>query len=138
MHLGKSIIVTLTLLLCAGCASGPMRDIGLDRLAPGKGEQELSAGIRSYEDGNYKLASSQLRSALDAGLTFRSDEVRAYKYLAFIDCAAGREKSCREAFKKALALDPEFELSPAEAGHPLWGPVFRSVKGEVAGKTPRK
>jgi hypothetical protein len=28
----------------------------------------------------------------------------------------------------ALDADPDFVLQPAEAGHPLWGPVFTSVK----------
>ena len=25
-----------------------------------------------------------------------------------------------------------FDLTPAEAGHPIWGPVFRAVKADVA------
>jgi hypothetical protein len=25
-------------------------------------------------------------------------------------------------------LDPSFELEASEAGHPIWGPVFRNVK----------
>ena len=33
-----------------------------------------------------------------------------------------------DAFGRALQLDPAFTLTPAEAGHPLWGPVFRSLK----------
>jgi hypothetical protein len=40
---------------------------------------------------------------------------------------------CYESFRKALALKPDFELTPAEAGHPVWGPVFRSAKAK-AGK----
>jgi hypothetical protein len=38
--------------------------------------------------------------------------------------------ACREEFRKALTMDPSLELSPAEAGHPVWGPVFRSLKGK--------
>ena len=105
--------------------------------APGKGEQELARGIRSYEDGEYKKAAKQLQNALDLGLDAKSDQAKAHKYLAFITCVSGREKSCRDEFGKALAADPQFDLDPAEAGHPLWGPVWRSVKTERAGKAKR-
>ena len=35
---------------------------------------------------------------------------------------------------KVLALDNKFDLTPAEAGHPLWGPVFRNLKAELDAK----
>jgi Tfp pilus assembly protein PilF len=105
--------------------------MGLDKLSPRKAEHELSTGIRSYEDGNYKAAAKSLQTALDEGLTFKSDQVMAHKYLAFIHCASEREKTCREEFKKALELDPKFELNTAESGHPIWGPAFRSVRAEM-------
>lgn len=117
--------------LLAGCASEPMRNIGLDKLSPRKAEQELSAGLRNYEDGNYKAASKSLQNALDAGLTFKSDQVTAHKYLAFIHCASEREKLCRDEFRKALELDPKFELTTVEEGHPVWGPAFRGVQVEM-------
>lgn len=94
----------------------------------GWAEQELAAGIASYEDGAYKLAERQLQTALALGLDTRNKRVSAHKYLAFIHCVAGNEAQCRNEFRKALALDARFALSPAEAGHPIWGPVFRSLK----------
>lgn len=121
-------------MVLAGCSSAPIRELGLDKYAPRKAEQELSAGIASYEDGNYKAALRSLQSALDQGLTFKSDKVSAYKYQAFIYCASEREKQCRDTFRKLLEVDPSFELSAAEAGHPIWGTVFRSVKSEVSTK----
>lgn len=130
-RLSALVIPVLVLLLGAGCSSAPVRDIGLDKLAPRKAEQELSNGIKSYEDGNYKTAAKSLQNALDAGLTFDSDAVRAHKYLAFTHCLSNREKQCRDEFRKALELDSKFDLAPAEAGHPIWGPVFRSVKAEA-------
>lgn len=117
--------------MLAGCASEPMRNIGLDKFSPRKAEQELSAGLRNYEDGNYKTASKFLQNALDAGLTFKSDQVTAHKYLAFIHCASEREKLCRDEFRKALGLNPKFELTTAEEGHPVWGPAFRGVQVEM-------
>jgi Tfp pilus assembly protein PilF len=118
-------------IMLAGCASEAMRNIGLDKFTPRKAEQELTAGLRFYEDGNYKAASKSLQNALDAGLTFKSDRVIAHKHLAFILCTSEKEKLCRDEFKKALELDPKFELSPAEEGHPVWGPAFRGVKVEM-------
>ncbi|WP_223247385.1 TssQ family T6SS-associated lipoprotein [Sulfuriferula sp. AH1] len=102
----------------------------MDKFAPRKAEQELSTGIHSYENGNYQTAAKTIQNALNNGLTFKSDQVTAHKYLAFINCISEREKLCREEFKRALVLDPNFELSMAEAGHPIWGPVYRSVKEE--------
>jgi Tfp pilus assembly protein PilF len=124
------LISALLMLLGSGCSSGPARDVGLDKLSPRKAEQELSTGIMNYEDGNYKAAAKSLHSALDSGLTFDSDAARAHKYLAFIHCLSNREKQCRDEFRKALEKDNKFDLDPAEAGHPIWGPVFRAVKAE--------
>lgn len=103
----------------------------------GLAEQELVKGIKSYEDGDYKSAARQLQAALNFGLAGRAEQVKAHKYLAFINCVSSRIPACRDEFRKAFAIDPQFELEPAEAGHPLWGPVFRAVKAEAA-KPPRK
>ena len=37
-------------------------------------------------------------------------------------------------YEKALEVDPKFDLGPAEAGHPIWGPVFRNVKEDIVAK----
>ena len=113
-----------------GCSSGPVRDIGLDKLAPRKAEQELSAGLKSYENGQYPQAMKHIQTALSSDLTFKSDRITAYKHLAFIYCITDRKKQCHAMFKEALEIDPEFDLSAAEAGHPLWGPVYREVQAE--------
>jgi Tfp pilus assembly protein PilF len=131
MRLCLLIAISTTLLLITiGCSSGPVRAIGFDKLSTSKANQALSTGIQNYEDGNYKTAAKDLQSALDLGLTFDSDAVQAHKYLAFIHCLSNREKQCRDEFRKALEKDSKFDLKPEEAGHPIWGPVFRSVKAE--------
>ena len=109
-----------------GCSTQPVQQIR--GIFQSKGEPQLKAGIRYYEDGKYPAATSSLQNALAAGLS-DSDQVKANKYLAFISCGSGRERQCRAYFRRALELDPSFELEPAEAGHPMWGPVFRNVKG---------
>lgn len=115
-----------------GCESAPIKGIQDDikvLFQSGKAEQDLAAGVREYEDHNYTEASRSLQASLDAGLKSKSDQIKAHKYLAFIHCVSARERQCRDEFRKALKIDPAFELEPAEAGHPNWGPVFRSVKG---------
>ena len=87
----------------------------------------LQAGLRLYEDGAYAESAKSLQVAIDQGLATK-DRARAHKYLAFIHCASSREQLCRDEFRKALADDPALDLAPAEAGHPIWGPIFRAVK----------
>ena len=101
-----------------------------------KARQELVSGIASYEDGAYKVASRQLQSALALGLESGAEQARAHKYLAFMHCVGGRDRLCRNEFRKALDTDPGFDLSAAESGHPTWGPVFRKLKetGKPAAK----
>lgn len=90
-------------------------------------ENRLAAGIAQYQEGNYAQAQRLLQSSLAEGLPTRASQARAHKYLAFIYCVTDRTPQCREEFNKALAADPKFTLTAAEAGHPQWGPVFRSV-----------
>lgn len=107
-----------------GCAVGPFKDLRASRSA---GTGYLEDGVRNYEEGNYRAAQRRLQFALEEGLS-RPDRVKAHKYLAFISCVSGQQLTCREEFGIAFELDPDFDLGPAEAGHPIWGPVFRSVK----------
>lgn len=111
---------------CAHTIAGMKEDISA--LFPSsRGQKDLDAGVKSYEDGNYRPASRLIQSGLDKGLV-TAEKVRAHKYLAFIHCVSGELQRCRDEFGKALELDPSFELREDEAGHPIWGPVFRSVK----------
>ena len=104
---------------------------------PPTAEQQLDRGVKSYEDGDYKSAARELQAALDLGLAAPADRARAHKYLAFMVCVTGREKSCRDEFRMALEADPNFALAPAEAGHPVWGRVLRSVKADLAKAAPK-
>lgn len=90
-------------------------------------EARLKSGITLYEEGNYAQAQRGLQGALNEGLASRTDQARAYKYLAFIYCVTDRVAQCRQEFNNAFSADPKFSLTAAEAGHPSWGPVYRSV-----------
>lgn len=127
MHTMRPILILLfATALIAGCATGPFKDVTLGRSA---GSGYLEDGIHNYEEGNYRTAARRMQYALEEGLS-RPDRVKAHKYLAFIACVSGQQLTCREEFGIALDLDPQFDLDAAEAGHPIWGPVFKSVKSK--------
>ena len=92
--------------------------------APASGLQE---GIRMYNDGDYNGAIRRL-SARDVNNGPLATRLQALKYLAFSYCVTSRPGPCRQAFDRALRLDPSFDLAPGEHGHPLWGPVFTKAK----------
>jgi Tfp pilus assembly protein PilF len=116
----RKTIAMLATLLLTGCGA-------TTGLFQSKGEQALSSGMSQYEAGEYGEAQKSFTAALEAGIELK-DQVEARKHLAFIHCVSGRPAQCRAEFRRALELNPQLELAPAEAGHPSWGPVFRSVK----------
>ncbi|HXZ52221.1 MAG TPA: TssQ family T6SS-associated lipoprotein [Burkholderiales bacterium] len=124
------LLAAAVMLLLAGCQSEPVRELQrtFNDLFAHKGEAALAKGLRDYDDGHYAQSARSLQLALEQGLS-NADRVKAHKYLAFINCADGRVGPCRDEFRAALEIDPSMQLAPAEAGHPVWGPVFRSVKG---------
>lgn len=118
----------------AGCASPhaappaqPAAPNGLAELMERPAERALIEGIRAYDDAQYAVAEAALRKALGAGLASARDRASAHKLLAFISCSSQRLAECESAFKAARAADPAFALNRSEAGHPLWGPVYRKV-----------
>lgn len=120
-----SIVVALAAALAA-CGTAPMRAIqSLFQSSPGTAT--LNAGLRQYDEGAYAESARSLNGAIEQGLN-DPERANAHKHLAFIHCASNRERPCREEFRKALAADPALELAPAEAGHPIWGPVYKAVK----------
>jgi Tfp pilus assembly protein PilF len=117
------------IVLAAGCAP-PTAPPGLMDVAERTAEKALLAGIRAYEDGQYPESERQLGTALQAGLASAKDRAAANKYLAFVYCTSNRMAECEQAFRSARKADPMFALSKSEAGHPLWGPVYkRAVPG---------
>ena len=122
----RALLLILAALVLAGCETGPFKNLGVARYA---GNSYLAEGELNYEEGNYKVAKRRLQFALEEGLS-RPDRIKAHKFLAFIACVSSQPLTCREEFAIALELDPNFELDAAEAGHPIWGPMFKSVKAK--------
>jgi Tfp pilus assembly protein PilF len=107
---------------CAVPAEG-----GLSEVMQRPAERALLTGVRAYDDGQYADAERELNRALSAGLSSAKDRALAQKHLAFVYCSSQRMKPCESAFRAARAADAEFALSRAEAGHPLWGPIYKRV-----------
>ena len=118
------VLLAATALLASACVTtGP----GLTDVMQRPAERALLTGLRAYEDGQYADAERELKKALDIGLSSAKDRASAHKHLAFVYCTSNRAPACDQAFRAAVAADPEFALSKAEAGHPQWGPVYRRV-----------
>ena len=93
----------------------------------------LRDGIRMFNEGDFNGAIRRL-SQRDVNNGPLATRLTALKYQAFSYCVTARPAPCRQAFDRALRLDPGFDLSPGEHGHPLWGPVFTKAKQAVASR----
>jgi hypothetical protein len=114
--------------------AGPQRDRDGDGVPDNVKEGNgLREGVKLYEDGDFNGAIRRL-SARDVNNGPLATRVTALKYTAFSYCVTSRPTQCRQAFDKALRLDPSFDLAPGEHGHPLWGPVFTKAKQAVASR----
>ena len=131
MTLLRTVALSIaTLALLVGCGSAPPAtpSNGLMDVAERPAEKALLAGIRAYDDAQYPEAEKQFRQALGTGLASVKDRAAAHKHLAFIACASSRISACEAEFVAARQADPAFALSKSEAGHPLWGPVYKRLQ----------
>ena len=119
--------VLSALLFLSACAQPPAAPVGLTDIAERPAEKALLSGIRLYDDGQYPEAEKQFGTALKLNLSSAKDRATAHKYLAFIYCTSNRHALCESSFRAAMQADPTFALSKSEAGHPLWGPVYKRV-----------
>jgi Tfp pilus assembly protein PilF len=88
----------------------------------------LSGGIALYEHGEYTAAVRKLATSGEIWKADKDLQLQALKYMAFSYCVTSQPAPCRQQFDKALKLDPAFDLTSGEKGHPLWGPVFERAK----------
>ena len=121
---GRSAIAVACL---GGCAAPEPASVSVAQLVQRPAEHALVAGLRDYENGVFEPAEHAFRDALSLGLRDPRDSAVAYKYLAFIACAFNRLAECEGDFRAAFTADPNFRLTEAEVGHPIWGPVYRKV-----------
>ena len=119
------LVAAVLLLVLNACVQAPPAPPGLMDVAERPAEKALLAGIRAYEDAQYAESEKQLGAALRTGLASAKDRAAAQKHLAFIYCTSNRTADCEAAFRAARQADPAFALNKSEAGHPLWGPVYK-------------
>jgi Tfp pilus assembly protein PilF len=127
----RLLIGTMLAIILSGCATDVGRCLQEVFQPFSMGQEALAAGLTLYDEGDYADSAKNLKHAIAQGLT-RQESANAHKHLAFINCVSERETQCRREFRNALALDPAMELEPAEAGHPIWGPIFRLLKAPGA------
>ena len=124
---GALLSLVAAALLTACAEAPPQRPGGLSEVMDRPAERALLTGIRAYDDAQYGDAEKALKKSLESGLTSPRDRATANKLLAFIYCTSERVAACEQAFRSARQSDPQFALTRSEAGHPLWGPVYRRV-----------
>jgi tetratricopeptide (TPR) repeat protein len=99
-------------------------------------EIRLGKAKTFYYSGEYEYAIRELEDALQYLKQLKqTDQVEAYKYLAFSYVAFGDRNKAKEQFKKALFLDPDIELDPATVS-PKIIKVFEEAKAEFAVSPP--
>ena len=102
----------------------PQSPQGLTDLTERPAERALMGAMRAYDDADYPAVERQANEAMKLGLRSNRDVATAHKLRAFVYCTSNRLASCEAEFRAARAADPAFVLSHAEAGHPVWGPVY--------------
>lgn len=138
----KPFIAIIAAAVLAGCAGLPFGDgspadantgrradeaHGLARNAGARNPTALREGIKLYDDGDFNGAIRRF-ALVDVAAEPVPNRLIALKYTAFSYCVTARPGPCRQAFDKAIKLDPSFDLGPGEHSHPLWGPVFARAK----------
>lgn len=92
------------------------------------GAAALRDGVTAFETGQYSRAEAKLAEATRLGLYTIEEQTRMHKTQAFLYCVTKRRASCEKSFQSAFAIDPNFDLTRAERGHPVWGPAFAKVQ----------
>jgi hypothetical protein len=98
------------------------------------GERALTAAIATYDRGDFAAAARLLTPMTNDGSLDPAQLLRALKVLAFSQCSTNAVTACRQTFERALKADANFDLLPAEKGHPIWGPQFVRARRTVLGR----
>jgi Tfp pilus assembly protein PilF len=124
-HAFAAVAVIALSAALAGCETPPAQSpLGLTDLTERPAERALMGAMRAYDDADYPAVERQANEAMKLGLRSNRDVATAHKLRAFVYCTSNRLAACEAEFRAARAADPAFVLSHAEAGHPVWGPVY--------------
>ena len=124
----RHLLVAVAASGLAACVSPPSRLVGVVDLTEQPAERALISALRAYDDADYPATERQADDALRLGLRSARDVALAHKLRAFVYCTSNRLAACETEFRAAREADPQFALTRAEAGHPVWGPVYQKSR----------
>jgi len=126
VRLTRAFAAATVATLLAACDTLPQQQapVGLTDLSERPAERALMGAMRAYDDADYPAVERQANEAMKLGLRSNRDVATAHKLRAFVYCTSNRLAACDAEFRAARTADPAFTLSKAEAGHPVWGPVY--------------
>ncbi len=126
VRLTQAFAAAAVLAALAACETPPQvqATVGLTDLTERPAERALMGAMRAYDDADYPTVERQANEAMKLGLRSTRDIATAHKLRAFVYCTSNRLAACEAEFRAARSADPAFVLSHAEAGHPVWGPVY--------------
>lgn len=125
----KLVAPIVAALLSACSPLSNVTDSGQPGVPLSEAQARYQQGLAKYRESRFDAALADLGAAVSSGQLKPVDLSNGRKHMAFIHCSNGRESLCREQFQAILKAEPKFELAANEASHPVWGPVWRSVKG---------
>lgn len=97
-------------------------------------ERDLNEAVKRFEERDFEGSIRALQQLLESQDATPPQQVRMYKYLAFSNCSLQRRVPCQQHFESALKIDPTFQLTQAERGHPIWDPVFKKARAAMGKK----
>ncbi len=122
---------TILIFCCMIAQMGSAQSVTADSL-----ESMLNRAKTFYYNGEYEHAIRELENAMSYLEQLKqTDQVEAYKYLAFSYVAFGNQTKAKQQFKKALQLNPDLELDPATVS-PKIIKVFEEARAEMATAPP--
>jgi hypothetical protein len=101
-------------------------------------DQLLQEGTVLYEKGDFRGAIRKLVTARDTADDGSIVKKQSLRQLAFSYCVSNQRVLCRQQFASLLAIEPSFQLTRGEAGHPLWGPAFQEAKAAMSATVNKK
>nr|WP_232477764.1 TssQ family T6SS-associated lipoprotein [Caballeronia calidae] len=107
----------------AGCKTAPTENAA---------RATVDGARAAYDASDYNRTIAMLSRDPDIDSARVDTQIAAHKLLAFSYCVTNRITQCRAEFSKILDLNPRFDLSPAEKGHPTWGPAFEAARRKHA------
>ncbi len=105
-------------------------------IAQTSAKEQLKKGIEQYENAQFELVIETLKQALQIGLEKKSDNIKAYNYLAFSFAAIGNIDEAKNQFIQLLDIDPSFDLPLSES--PKLRASLELAKREFFARYPNK